>query len=410
MLKNENNRIKERLIIKPLTREDIDQFNNLFRYAFQVSNNELLSLGYEEEEIKQSKYPIFEKAKVTGWFDGNKLASQIAIYPMKINIHGHIYKMGGVTGVATYPEYANMGLMNELMKRSLEDMRDSGHSISFLYPYSIPYYRRKGFEVVSDKMSFTIKDTQIPDFKPVRGAVERVSMDHTDLKNIHNKFTENRHGTLIRGNFEWEEYWKWEVDDTIVAIYYSEDGNPFGYMVYLIENDIFKIKELVYLNEEARHGLWNYIRAHFSMIDKVIGFNYTNEPIAFLLEDSEIKETIRPYIMARITDVYKFISDYPFSSRLKNEKLHLIIDDSMAKWNCGDFSISWDSNGRTVCKVGDKSGRDVKMDIQTLTAMLMSYKSPSYLNRIERIEGDWHAIHLLENIIPKEIPYFSDYF
>lgn len=36
-----------------------------------------------------------------------------------------------------------------------------------------------------------------------------------------------------------------------------------------------------------------YLR-HFSMIDKVVGNNYTNEPMAFLLEDSEIQEEIEP--------------------------------------------------------------------------------------------------------------------
>lgn len=30
------------------------------------------------------------------------------------------------------------------------------------------------------------------------------------------------------------------------------------------------------------------------MIDKVVGNNYTNEPMAFLLEDSEIQEEIEP--------------------------------------------------------------------------------------------------------------------
>lgn len=410
MRKDKHNRVRERLVIKELTRENLDQFNDLFRYAFQVSNNELVSLGYEEDEIKKSKSPIFDKSKVIGWFDGEKLASQIAVYPMRVNIHGRIYKMGGVTGVATYPEYSNMGLMNDLMIKSLEEMKSCNQSISFLYPYSIPFYRRKGWEVVSDKMSFTIKDTQLPKQVSVSGTVERVPTEHPDLKAVHKDFTAKRHGSLIRGDFEWEEYWKWDVDDINVAIYYNEDGKPTGYVAYLIENDIFKIKELVYLNQEARHGIWNFISAHFSMIDEVIGDNYTSEPIAFILEDPEIKETICPYIMARITDVEKFITDYPFSYRPKTEKIHLIIDDPMAKWNSGDFSIFWDDNGRTLCKKGEKSGHEIKMNIQTLTAMLMSYKTPSYLQRIERIEGEWHGIHLLESIIPKEQPYFSDYF
>ncbi|MFQ9800416.1 MAG: sterol carrier protein domain-containing protein [Clostridia bacterium] len=50
------------------------------------------------------------------------------------------------------------------------------------------------------------------------------------------------------------------------------------------------------------------------------------------------------------------------------------------------------------------------MDIQTLTAMLLSYKRPSYLYRIERIKAAQEDIEVLETLIRREQPYFSDYF
>ena len=325
--------------------------------------------------------------------------------------------MAGVTGVATYPEYSNLGLMNDLMIKSIENMKKEGQTISVLYPYSIPFYRRKGWEIISDKMSFTIKDTQLPKTMTSKGRVERVSTDSDELKELYDKFSHIRHGALIRGDLEWEEYWRWDVDDTIVAIYYDEKEEAKGFLVYVIENDVFHVKEMVYLNFEARLGLWNYISAHFSMVDKVQGYNYTNEPVAFLLEDSEIKETIRPYIMARITDVKGFIANYPFLRKPKNKKINLIIKDNMAKWNNGSFLIYWDENREVVCKRLNKeykrNGKDrfiVKMDIQTLTTMLMSYKTPSYLYKIGRIESSTKGINLLESIIPKEQAYFSDYF
>ncbi len=70
--------------------------------------------------------------------------------------------MGGLTGVGTYPEYANMGLMNQLMRQALADMQKKKQSISYLFPYSFPYYRQRGWEIISDKMTFEIKDYQLP--------------------------------------------------------------------------------------------------------------------------------------------------------------------------------------------------------------------------------------------------------
>ncbi|PWM40359.1 MAG: GNAT family N-acetyltransferase [Clostridiales bacterium] len=404
-------KIKNRLVIKEMNKEEhLSQFNNLLRYAFQVTNRELLDVGWEEDEIKQSKSPVLEKADVIGWFDGDKLASQIAVYPMKVNIHGEIYEMGGVTGVATYPEYANMGLMHTLIKRSLIEMRRRGQTVSFLFPYSIPYYRRKGWEIISDKMTFTIKDTQLPHQVEVPGMMDRVSIEHEDIKKVYDRFSAKRHGTLQRDELAWEEYWRWEPEEMIAAVYYSEDHDPMGFVLYWIENEIFHIKEIVYLNQEARHGVWNYISAHFSMITEVQGNNFTNESLAFLLEDSEITETICPFFMARIVDLRGFIRQYPFSVRDKKNSLCLVIDDPMAKWNCGAFTLTWDERGRTKFKAGESDENRVECNIQTLTTMLLSYRRPSYLHRIERLRADPATIQLLETLIPLEQPYYSDYF
>ena len=403
-------KLHERLQMRALTTDDTAQYNALLRYAFQVTDSELASLGWNQKEMERSKKPVLKKTESYGWFDGEKLASQISIYPMQVNIFGQMYKMGGVTGVATYPEYMNLGLMSSLIKTALNSMRENHQCVSMLVPYMIPYYRKKGWEIVTDKMTYTIKDTQLPKRREVSGMVERVGIDSEDLRTVHNAFTRMRHGALKRNELEWEEYWRWEADDVIVAVYYNEAGEPKGYLVYYIANDVFRIKELVYINQEARHGLWNYVSAHFSMIDKVVGTNYTNEPMAFLLEDSEIQEEIEPNVMARIVDFEAFIRKYPFDIISIHDDLHFIIHDPVMECNCGDFSLRWDAQGNTIIERGGTRGERVACDIQTLTAMFYGYKRPTYLKRVERLDASDDAVRILEDIIPIEQPYFSDYF
>ena len=403
-------KLHERLQMRALTTDDTAQYNALLRYAFQVTDSELASLGWNQKEMERSKKPVLKKTESYGWFDGEKLASQISIYPMQVNIFGQMYKMGGVTGAATYPEYMNLGLMSSLIKTALDSMRENHQCVSMLVPYMIPYYRKKGWEIVTDKMTYTIKDTQLPKRREVSGMVERVGIDSEDLRIVHNAFTRMRHGALKRNELEWEEYWRWEADDVIVAVYYNEAGEPKGYLVYYIANDVFRIKELVYINQEARHGLWNYVSAHFSMIDKVVGTNYTNEPMAFLLEDSEIQEEIEPNVMARIVDFEAFIRKYPFDIISIHDDLHFIIHDPVMECNCGDFSLRWDKQGNTIIERGGTRGERVECDIQTLTAMFYGYKRPTYLKRVERLDASDDAVRILEDIIPIEQSYFSDYF
>lgn len=76
-------------------------------------------MGWNQKEMERSKKPVLKKTESFGWFDGEKLASQISVYPMQVNLFGTMYNMGGVTGVATYPEYMGRGLMAHLMKKAL---------------------------------------------------------------------------------------------------------------------------------------------------------------------------------------------------------------------------------------------------------------------------------------------------
>ena len=66
---------------------------------------------------------------------------------MEVNVEGEIVKMGGITGVTTYPEYAGRGLIHKLMAKCLEHMRTERQFISFLCPYSFPFYRKMGWEI-----------------------------------------------------------------------------------------------------------------------------------------------------------------------------------------------------------------------------------------------------------------------
>ena len=51
--------------------------------------------------------------------------------------------------------------------------------------------------------------------------------------------------------------------------------------------------------------------------------------MAYLFEDSEIEETIAPYIMARIIDAEEFLSEYPWQIQPEDLKLHFRIRDDI---------------------------------------------------------------------------------
>lgn len=389
--------------------EHLEQYNQLLRYVFQVTDQELHQIGWEEKEIIRAKSPVLEQADVFGWFDGDKLISQVAVYPLQVRIFNQTYDMGGLTGVGTYPEYSNQGLMHKLLYQALEHMRKRNQSISYLYPYSIPYYRRKGWEIISDKISYEINDYQLPRNKQVPGEVERVDVESEQVKKAYERFAMQTHGAMLRNELAWNEYWLWDSDDLMAAIYYNDKGLPDGYVLYWIADEVFHIKDMIFVNEEARSGLWNFISAHFSMISKVIGNTYTDEPLSFLLEDADIKETISPYFMARIVDLKQFIAQYPFKPDTTDREWTFTLDDPLLSWNQGVFTLRITAEGKGEVVRTSERNHD-QIDIQTLTTMLLGYKRPDYLYKIGRISCLPETVDMLEDAIEQQTSYFSDYF
>lgn len=401
---------RQDLEIRPLGPEHVQQFNELLAYVFQITDADIEESGYDsKKEMIKSKQPILDLSKVFGWFHQDQLISQIAIYPCEVNIHGTSYKMGGVTGAGTYPEYAGHGLMQELIRVALSNMREDEQWISYLYPYNIPYYRRKGWEIMSDKLSFKIRDTQLPKPVTVSGTVERKGVTDADVYTVYNQFAAANHGALTRSSFHWEEYWRYEnEEERTAAIYYDAQGKPQGVLFYWVAEEVFHIKEMFYLNQEARNGLWNFVSAHFSMVYWVKGDIYKNEPLAFLLEDSQIKETIEPYYMARIVDVEQFLAQFPFTAF--DQSFHFQVTDPVATWNNDNFSLTWSAKDNRALVTREALGEAVVLDIQTLSCLLMNYRRASYLARIERLTTDTQTLKTLEHIIPDTEAYFSDYF
>ena len=114
---------QKQLHMQPVSSRYLEQYNALLRYVFQVTDQELSSVGWQEKEFIRAKFPTMEKADVIGWFDRDTLVSQVAVYPMQARIFGRTYAMGGLTGVGTYPEYSNLGLMHKLLEQALTNMR-----------------------------------------------------------------------------------------------------------------------------------------------------------------------------------------------------------------------------------------------------------------------------------------------
>lgn len=173
---------------------------------------------------------------------------------MQARIFGRTYAMGGLDRGGNLPGVFQPGADAQAAGAGPDQHAGPGQYLSYLYPYSIPYYRRKGWEVVSDKISYVIQDFQLPKARQVPATSGRVKTDSEALNQTYARFAQHTHGAVLRDELAWNEYWLWDPDDIMAAIYYNEQDQPDGYVIYWIANEVFHIKDMIFNNETARRG------------------------------------------------------------------------------------------------------------------------------------------------------------
>ena len=95
-----------------------DKFREALRlseYAFQYK--------VDEERLQQQLTKMKESHEIYVIMEGEDLAAKLHLIPFHIYIGKEKFKMGGVAGVATYPEYRRSGYVKELLQHSLQTMK-----------------------------------------------------------------------------------------------------------------------------------------------------------------------------------------------------------------------------------------------------------------------------------------------
>lgn len=377
-----------------------DKFREALRlseYAFQYK--------VEEERMQQQLTKMKESHEVYGIMEGEDLAAKLHLIPFHIYIGKEKFKMGGVAGVATYPEYRRSGYVKELLQHSLQTMKKDGYTVSMLHPFAVTFYRKYGWELCANLLVCHLTKSDLVMKKQVNGTVKRFNKENhpEEVEKLYETFAERFSGMLVRN----EKWWLQAVyEDLTLAIYYDENKTAAGYMLYKIENYKMTVDEFVPLHNEARNGLWNFICQHDSMIKELEMTVSENEQLLYTLQEPRVKTEIKPYFMGRIVDVEQFLKQYELNWNNVQQEVILHITDSFAPWN----NVSVRLVNYEITIIEEPMDKGIKLDINALSTILLGYKRPLELHVLELISGSEEEIRAFENVVPVHKPFIYDFF
>lgn len=393
---------------KTMTLEKNEEMLELACYAFNLEKTEK-----REKEFKE----LCAVSACYGAFQNETLMSQIIVRPMEVYLHGKPFSMGGIGFVSSYPENRGAGDIAQLMKLSLEKMNEQGQLLSYLAPFSYPFYRKYGYEQCFDDIQYTIDVSELPKVQKTPGMVRRVKWEDVKetMRTLYTERYETSVGPLKRSEWDWE-FLMMSREDSAVALYLDEEGEAQGYLIYSFKGQAvgtFVLQEMVYLSHEAFKGLWNFVASHKATFHTYRYKTGEHEKMAYLLENPRIKQELVPSMMARIVNIQQFLMAYPFKERAP-QTFYLKVEDTAASWNTGVWKVELHLTDRKVTKITDEQEifqeSILSGTIQAWTQVFMNYRTIEELHFFERILGDKHLLTEFAERIPAGVPVLYDYF
>ncbi|MFX0030291.1 MAG: enhanced intracellular survival protein Eis [Candidatus Hermodarchaeota archaeon] len=396
--------------IRKLTENDRDACRKLMRYAFQTLKN-----SYENLEFPQDSLPM-------DWYYGafveEELYACIGVTPFDIKLRSQDFKMGGVMGVATKPEYRNRGIVRDLMVRWFKEMYKNNIPISVLYPFKFSFYEMLGYRLVDESVlyHFKISDIKYKETNYVMNEVERIN---EDFQKVYDKAILNFDYIAKRPMIE---NWRRLFKENYKFICYR--GNqPVGYLIIsfiqrsLDRYDWFKhpertilIREAFWLDNIAKQTIFNFLWSHRDQRRYIAGFFPPNENIIDLLKTPRIKERfIIGNSMLRVINVKTVLDNlkYPKATFSILFQIH----DDFCPWNNGYFNLN-SNETKIEVEYNESSSEkvDLEIDISYFSQLIAGFRTVRDLLEFGFISVNEEKLKLLEVLFPKTNNFFFDFF
>src|SRR5699024_3257148 len=175
--------------MKQLSAADYEEIFALSQFAFQY---ELSEAAFAAKEAEAKRHIIW------GMMNDGRLAAKMHLIPLSCYIHGRKFEVGGVSSVATWPEYRRQGLVKKLLYHGLKQMKQDRVSIFLHQPYSVSFYLKYRRELTNTEKHYTIPVEKMRGSWDASVYVRRTQRDIPLLDQIYTEYAKNFTGMTLR--------------------------------------------------------------------------------------------------------------------------------------------------------------------------------------------------------------------
>ncbi|MFW5688633.1 MAG: GNAT family N-acetyltransferase [Spirochaetota bacterium] len=308
--------------------------------------------------------------------DDGEPISVLTVHQFRMVFHGSIVSMAGVGGVGTLPEHRHAGHVRRLLAAAFAEMHERRQGFSLLYPFSFPYYRMFGYELVYSRREYRAPANALVATDRT-GRIEQVTDATADLRGCYERFARGRTLSMIRSDRQWSDAVKdnpWR-DRVYTWVRRDEHDHVTAWVTVRAETAgphaiRAIVDDLAFDSGASLRELLAFMPTLVPRAVEVVLHLPSDLPLELMVrEPYEISASRRGSVMGRITDLVPAFE----RARLPGEgSLVIEVADDLLDWNAGVYALDW-GDGGVSCAPTTRSP-DLSVDIRVLTQLLLGYQ------------------------------------
>lgn len=363
------------------------------------------SIEYWEEYYVPETNPRLDPEQVYVVEEDGGIRATAAVLPLEVFVEGRTVPMGGIAAVATHAAYRRRGYAGDLMHSTLRGMQERSIHLSMLYPFAHTYYRRYGWELATEAITYNLKPTDLPTSIEQRHVRAYQDEDLPQMMRLL-EGKASRHPLFVhRSEGRWRQIFARGEQEAAV---YDARGSVEGYLLYKQtegENSprLLILSELVAETSLAREALISFAAAFDPRTFGVKCSVPPGEPLHPYLPSSFVDTHVSPEFMLRLVSVQGALELLNHRSVFLRTPLVLEVEDDVISENAGEYTI-----GDSGVVRGAKAEDRVRLDVRRLAQLYAGYLSARQLVGLDLVRpNSSRAFELLNTLFPSGDPYVS---
>jgi predicted acetyltransferase len=363
------------------TRDESDAFSDAVMTAF---HSELT------DEDRERYARIDEPERLLAWFDDGRVVATTGAFTRTLTIPGATVGCAAVTAVSVLPTHRRRGLLTEMMRRQLEDVRARGEPVAALWASEGAIYGRFGYGVAACVANLVARRPAArlavppPPGEPLRAGP---AGEHVEaMREVYERVRPHRPGLLDRPGAWWQERIHDPEKDRDGAQPLRAVVAGDGYALYAVRPrrddeghaGEVGIRELVAATPAGRARVWAYLLDQD--LTRTVRWRMApaDEPLWLMLADpGALRRTVEDALWLRIVDVAGALSARSYAA---TADVVLEVADAFCAWNAGRYRLA----GGTCERTGAEP--DLSLDVSALGAAYLGGPTLRELAAAGRVE------------------------